>query len=216
MAQNEVQIISIDGKRMADVDDSGNLPFVTRPVVGIRKTVRGVTGTNDIANPAIGNGQDFSNYRQIRLRITQSGATNAITAIVDYSLTVAGAIYITSTAHGLVTGDTVTIAGTTSYNGSYSITVVDTDNFYVTATYVADEATGTQELIDTDRYWNITPLMASTGDTVYTEGTLSAGNTGLRTYRRILDEANIKDFNCLINGNTGSALLLEVEAEGIN
>lgn len=40
------------------------------------------------------------------------------------------------------TGDIVSITGTTNYNGSYSLTVVDADSFKITATFVADDAAG--------------------------------------------------------------------------
>lgn len=74
-----------------------------------------------------------------------TGTTSGvISAFADYSVTVAGTVKVTDTAHGMQTGNTVTIAGTTSYNATYSsITKIDANNFYVTATWVADDATGT-------------------------------------------------------------------------
>lgn len=71
-----------------------------------------------------------------------SVATGAITAFADYSGTVAGAVKVTDASHGLITGNSITIAGTTNYNGTYTITSIDSDTFYITATWVATE-TGT-------------------------------------------------------------------------
>jgi hypothetical protein len=71
--------------------------------------------------------------------------STAITAFTDYSGTVAGTVLVTSTAHGLLTGDMTCITGTTSYDGDYSITKVSADTYYITATYVADDATGTSQ-----------------------------------------------------------------------
>ena len=53
----------------------------------------------------------------------------------------------TSTAHSFVTGDSVTIAGTTNYNGTYTITVTDETHFKVTVGWVSDQS-GTATLDD--------------------------------------------------------------------
>jgi hypothetical protein len=67
-----------------------------------------------------------------------AGSTAAITAYADYSGTVAGTVLATS-AHGLTTGDWISIRGTTNYNGIFQITVVDGTHFYFTDTWVADD-----------------------------------------------------------------------------
>lgn len=72
----------------------------------------------------------------------QAGSTGPISAFADYSGTVAGTVLVTDTAHGLLTGDIVTIDGTTNYNGTFSITKVDDNTYYITDTWVADDATG--------------------------------------------------------------------------
>lgn len=82
------------------------------------------------------------------IRVFRSGARVAgtatnITAFANYGGTVSGTVKATSASHGLVTGDMATIAGTTSYNGDFSVTKVDANNFYFTDTWVADDATGT-------------------------------------------------------------------------
>jgi len=66
----------------------------------------------------------------------------SLTNIVDYSGTEAGTVKVTAVAHGLQTGASVTITDTTSYNGTFDITVIDVDNFYFTTAYVADETAG--------------------------------------------------------------------------
>ena len=71
-----------------------------------------------------------------------SPATGTITAVADYSATVAGTVAVTSASHGLSTGNLITIAGTTNYNGDFSITKIDDNTFYITETFVASE-TGT-------------------------------------------------------------------------
>ena len=65
-----------------------------------------------------------------------AGSTGPIASFADYSGTVANAILATDVAHGLVTGDDVSITGTTApndYNGVYTITWVSNDTFYFLA-----------------------------------------------------------------------------------
>lgn len=69
-------------------------------------------------------------------------ATN-ITAFADYSATVSGTVLVTSASHLVETGMSVTIAGTTNYDGFYSATKVNANTYYITATWVADDAAGT-------------------------------------------------------------------------
>lgn len=47
---------------------------------------------------------------------------------------------VTSTAHGLTTGNIVFISGTANYNGVFSVTVLTNDTFDITATFVAGTA----------------------------------------------------------------------------
>jgi hypothetical protein len=72
-----------------------------------------------------------------------SNKTGAITAFANYGGTVPGTVLVTSAAHGLKTGMYITISLTTNYNGSYLVTRVDEDNYYITAAWVVDDATGT-------------------------------------------------------------------------
>lgn len=67
----------------------------------------------------------------------------AILDITDYSGTVAGTIKINSPSYPLITGDTIDIHGTSGYDANgYTVTTIDTDNFYVTATFKAEETKG--------------------------------------------------------------------------
>jgi hypothetical protein len=65
--------------------------------------------------------------------------SKAISAFADYSATVSGTVKATSVAHGLTGTTTKQITGTVDYNGSFSVTVIDVDNFYFTATWVATQ-----------------------------------------------------------------------------
>ncbi len=76
----------------------------------------------------------------------------AITAFTDYSGTVPGAVLVTSATHLIVDGMSVTISGTTNYNGTYQITYVDVDNYYIIATWVADDAAGTSTPLHTNTF----------------------------------------------------------------
>jgi hypothetical protein len=73
----------------------------------------------------------FGGFRTIR---------GAITAFANGG---GGLVTVTDNDHGLVTGETVTIIGTTSYNGTFEVTVLTHNTFSITATWVANDATGT-------------------------------------------------------------------------
>lgn len=62
-----------------------------------------------------------------------------ITVFADYSGSVAGTVKATDATHGLSAGTTagVKITGNPSYNGVYTVTYIDANNFYFTATFVA-------------------------------------------------------------------------------
>lgn len=73
-------------------------------------------------------------------------STTAISAFSDYTGTVAGTTKVTATTHGLTSTDVVRISGTTSYNGQFTITKIDANDFYILIAFVADDATG--EVVD--------------------------------------------------------------------
>jgi len=70
--------------------------------------------------------------------------SGTISSFADYNSTVTGTTKATCTSHGLTTGDRVTITSSPDgdFNGSYSITKIDDDEFYFSKTYAA-EASGT-------------------------------------------------------------------------
>lgn len=51
-------------------------------------------------------------------------------------------VTVTSSAHGLQDNESVTISGTTNYNGPFTVTNVTTNTFEITATWSGDDATG--------------------------------------------------------------------------
>jgi len=67
---------------------------------------------------------------------TDSGS---ITAFADAG---GGQVTVTSASHGIPEGRAVTISGTTSYNDTFTATNVAENTFEITATFVADDATG--------------------------------------------------------------------------
>jgi len=70
----------------------------------------------------------------------QMAGTGTITA---FSSGGAALTAVTSLQHGLYDGDSVTISGTTSYNGTYYATYVDVSHFKIESRFVSDDATGT-------------------------------------------------------------------------
>jgi len=68
--------------------------------------------------------------------------SGTISTFADYNATVVGTTKVTcSASHGLATGDRVTITSKPDsyYDGNYSITVVDADEFYFTKAYSAED-----------------------------------------------------------------------------
>ena len=111
--------------------------------------VTGEHGTNPIYYDILGSGAVSSTYRKkIKFYLYPETILNgAVTTFTDYSGTVAGTVEITDASHGLATGDSITIAGTTNYNGVETITKIDDNNFYITATYVAEAGGATKTWI---------------------------------------------------------------------
>ena len=68
------------------------------------------------------------------------GSNGSISAFANYTTTVTGTVKATSESHGLLTGDSITIADadTSAHNGTHTITRIDDNNFYFTATFGAD------------------------------------------------------------------------------
>lgn len=110
-----------------------------------------VTGTETPRINATGKamGYAFTGYGVLDKRTTGS-----ITAFADAG---GGEVLVTSATHELTTGQSVTITGTTNYNGTFTVTVVTADTFKITVAWVADDGTGTWEkavLEMTSAYYN--------------------------------------------------------------
>ena len=71
---------------------------------------------------------------------TTGPASGTVDSVADYSATVPGTILITDTTHGLSTGDVITIAATSSYNGTFIINRVDANTFYIYRGWVSDQS----------------------------------------------------------------------------
>jgi hypothetical protein len=129
----------------------------------------------------------------------------AISAFADYSGTVAGTVKATSVAHGRSTGDSVIISGTANYNATKTITVIDVDNFYFTATWVSTQ-TG---------WWTLSGYVASNNTALgYYTGlgiTTGSGNTVLGANVTGLS-ANLTNNIILANG-TGA---IKAQHDGTN
>jgi hypothetical protein len=120
--------------------------------VGAYALYRNTTGYN---NSALGY------YALYNLKPT----SGAITAFADYSGTVPGTVKATSAGHGLTGTSVKQISGTVNYNGSKSITVIDADNFYFTATWAGTE-TGWWA-VDTEGRYNVA-IGANAGRSIVT------------------------------------------------
>lgn len=121
-------------------------PIEYKPYLG---DVTGQHGTNPLYYDILGSGAVASTYRK-KIKFFPFPETilnGAITTFTDYAATVAGTVEITDASHGLATGDSITISGTTNYNGVETITKIDDDNFYITATYVAEVGGATKTWI---------------------------------------------------------------------
>ena len=66
----------------------------------------------------------------------------SITAYSDYNESVPSTTLVTSTLHGMVTGNYVQISESINYNGEFYVTVVDASRYYISTPFVADDATG--------------------------------------------------------------------------
>ena len=90
------------------------------------------------------NGEADANTLHFKRVNSIDETSGTITAFADYSGTESGTVKATDVAHGLLTSDSITISSSTNFNATYTITKIDADNFYFTATWVslADE-TGT-------------------------------------------------------------------------
>lgn len=134
-----------------------------------------------------------------------AGITGAITAYADYSGTVAGTVKATCVGHGLTTGDFITIRGTTNYNGVFEITTIDSDEFYFTDTWVADDGASDFEMGD-----YLTPNAGVEGDYHITwqisgsEGGGAGGTFHFRVYADATEATKLTTQRKFSNNDVGS------------
>ena len=80
-----------------------------------------------------------------------------LSGTITATSTSAGAsVNVTSAAHGLTTDDRITISSTTSYDGTYSITLVDVNTFTISATNSESTETGSWVSLFVDNGLRIT------------------------------------------------------------
>ena len=73
---------------------------------------------------------------------TFQGSGNLSGTITATSTSAGASVNVTSASHGLTTDDRITISSTTSYDGTYSITLVDVNTFTISATNSTSTETG--------------------------------------------------------------------------
>ena len=80
-----------------------------------------------------------------------------LSGTITATSTSAGAtVNVTSASHGLTTDDRITISSTTSYDGDYDITLVDTNTFTISATNSESTETGSWTSLFIDNGLRIT------------------------------------------------------------
>ena len=87
---------------------------------------------------------------------TYQDGGNLSGTITATSTSAGSSVNVTSTAHGLTTDDRITISGTTTYDGTYSITLVDANTFTISATNSTSTETGSWVSLFVDNGLRIT------------------------------------------------------------
>ena len=87
---------------------------------------------------------------------TYQDGGNLSGTITATSTSAGSSVNVTSTAHGLTTDDRITISSTTSYDGTYSITLVDVNTFTISATNSTSTETGSWVSLFVDNGLRIT------------------------------------------------------------
>lgn len=122
-----IQSCTVDGPWVGTDQSNGSASYSAD--VGID-----LTGTYD---PTVDNCHVWGAYRSIKAHVYE----DTISGVTDQG---GGTVRVTVSngPHPFTTGFNVTITGTTSYDGTYSVTNISSTEFDITATYVASE-TGT-------------------------------------------------------------------------
>ena len=129
--------------------------------------------------------------------VQKYGITHTITAFADYSGTVAGTVLVTSATHNLPDGtSTVIITGTTNYNGTFTATKVGANTFYITDTWVSDDATGT---FRTDSDYE--RMYGKWDSNIFKIGTEKSGSGTLRNLSITAPTVDLGSSNLTITGS---------------
>lgn len=158
--------------------------------------------------------------------IFDAGSTAGITIYADYSGTVAGTVLVTSAAHGLATGDVITIRGSTNYNGAFEVTVVSASTFYITDTWAGDDGAsdwdqGTSLTVGVGAaglypaFWQMSTAPAAAAVltfNMYINATIQAKSTAERKFP-INDLASCSS-SCVLDLAEGDIVWLAVSSDG--
>lgn len=112
----------------------------------------------------------------------------AVSAYADYSATVNGTTLVTSTGHGMVTGNYVDITGATNYSGMYYVTRVSADTFYISEDFVADDGASTGTIAYKSTFYPYVYCAAQAGiEKMYSNLAMMTAGATRKQYR---DDAN--------------------------
>lgn len=127
-----------------------------------------------VSVPALGSGKTTNHYG---VYISSQAAAGSRAVNISTIVGVAGLVTVTTVAHKFFTGDSCVIAGTTNFNGTYTITVTDTTHFtFAKAGDIAQETAGTGTVSGTITNTPYAIYQAGTADRNY-----FAGNVGIGT-----------------------------------
>ena len=189
----KLRVIEPDGTITTPTSGAGDLVFsglVTSRQVNENTLISYSGGARTWNGTEIGNNN-----------IATETLTGSITGILDYSGTIAGTVILTSIEHGLKTGETITITGTTNYNGDYVVTVTSANDFYITETFTSNQ-TGSWSylnnfnIISTARDGSRLAFIDNNGKPRFTDNNPSNGFSGATG-------ANASgDYNCGLSVST--------------
>jgi len=135
---------------------------------------------------------------------TFQGDGNLSGTITATSTSAGATANITSASHGLTTDDRITISGTTSYNDSYSITLVDANTFTISETNSESTETGswTSLFIDNglrmtykSKYETVTAITEDLDDDIGLDTSLQSSLVCYMKARLYEDQGNFEQSN---------------------
>ena len=131
----------------------------------------------------------FVNGTHIDRSYTITSITNK-SSITKFADAGAGQVTVTIAGHDLTAGESITISGTTSYNGTFTVSNITTNTFDITDTWVANDATGTCTIASGVRVTatghNLTEgNLVTITSTTYSDGDWDISNVTANTFRII-------------------------------